>query len=105
MTSVASLSFSSKKAFIFAFLLGSLLASGPLVAPVLAQADSSVWGLVSDETDAGVLSKRAPCSGDSSSALAVKTREKGKGTYSNYCKALALATSSRDPKRPCEAVN
>jgi len=54
MTSVASLNFSSKKIFIFMFVLGSLLASGPLVAPVLAQADSSVWGLVSDETDAGV---------------------------------------------------
>src|ERR1700686_977528 len=54
MTSVASLNFSSKKIFIFMFVLGSLLASGPLVAPVLAQPGSAVWGLVSDETDAGV---------------------------------------------------
>ncbi|MDQ1408410.1 MAG: hypothetical protein QOJ41_145, partial [Acidobacteriaceae bacterium] len=52
MISLEILNFSSKKVFIF--VLGSLLASGLLVASVSAQGDSSLWGSVSDETDAGV---------------------------------------------------
>src|SRR6202011_3218111 len=38
----------------FLFVLGFLLAGGLLVVPVSAQGDSSLWGSVSDETDAGV---------------------------------------------------
>ena len=52
MISLESLKFSSKNVFLF--VLGSLLAGGPFVAPASAQADSSLWGSVSDETDAGV---------------------------------------------------
>jgi hypothetical protein len=52
MISVGSRNFSSKKTFIF--VLGSLLAGGPLLAPASAQGDSSLWGSVSDESDAGV---------------------------------------------------
>jgi hypothetical protein len=52
MISLESLKFSSKNVLLF--VLGSLLAGGPFVAPASAQADSSLWGSVSDETDAGV---------------------------------------------------
>jgi hypothetical protein len=52
MISIESFNFSSKKVFIF--VLGSVLAGGLLVAPASAQGDSSLWGSVSDETDAGV---------------------------------------------------
>jgi hypothetical protein len=54
MISIENLNFSSKKAFLF--VLGSLLAGGAFVVPASAQGDSSVWGSVSDETDAGVAS-------------------------------------------------
>jgi hypothetical protein len=52
MISIESFNFSSKKVFLL--VLGSLLAGGPLVAPASAQGDSSLWGSVSDDTDAGV---------------------------------------------------
>jgi len=54
MISFKSLNFTSPKVFLSMFGLGWVLAGGLLVAPVSAQADSSVWGLVNDETDAGV---------------------------------------------------
>jgi hypothetical protein len=43
----------SSKVFLM-FVLGSLLAVGPLAVLALAQGDSSLWGSVSDATDAGV---------------------------------------------------
>ena len=52
MSSLESLSFSSKK--IFLFVLGFLLAGGLLVRSTLAQGDSSLWGSVSDAADAGI---------------------------------------------------
>ena len=52
MISVESFNFSSRKILIL--VLGSLLAVGSLAILALAQGDSSVWGSVSDETDAGV---------------------------------------------------
>src|SRR3984893_12877662 len=52
MISLESLECFSKKVFVF--VLGLLLIGGPLVAPASAQGDSSLWGSVSDETDAAV---------------------------------------------------
>src|ERR1700676_4055372 len=54
MISIENLNLSSKKVFLF--VLGSLLAGGAFVVPASAQGDSSVWGSVSDETDAGFAS-------------------------------------------------
>lgn len=52
MISIEILGFSSKK--IFFLVLGFLLAGGLLVHPTRAQGDSSLWGSVSDKTDAAI---------------------------------------------------
>jgi hypothetical protein len=52
MISIEGRNFSSKQIFIL--VLGALLAGSSLVPPASAQGDSSLWGSVDDDTDAGV---------------------------------------------------